>query len=132
MSVARQRLVVCLEESLHIHNIRDMKILHTIRDTPPNPRGLCALSPSAERCLLAYPGASTSGELQIFDAVHLVTSAVITLTPPVTIRCSNYWECSQSSLSCATTSRHQHITVSGSQYRRNIEGCFVWPCNRDI
>ena len=39
----RLRLVVCLEESLYIHNIRDMSILHTIRDTPPNPRGVCAL-----------------------------------------------------------------------------------------
>jgi hypothetical protein len=30
---------VCLEESLYIHNIRDMKVLHTIRETPPNPAG---------------------------------------------------------------------------------------------
>lgn len=72
-----QRLVVCLEESLHIHNIRDMKILHTIRDTPPNPRGLCALSPSVERCLLAYPGSSAVGEVQIFDAVHLHAKCVL-------------------------------------------------------
>ncbi|XP_073890463.1 WD repeat domain phosphoinositide-interacting protein 2 isoform X14 [Macaca fascicularis] len=35
----RQRLIVCLEESLYIHNIRDMKVLHTIRETPPNPAG---------------------------------------------------------------------------------------------
>ncbi|TWW54388.1 WD repeat domain phosphoinositide-interacting protein 2 [Takifugu flavidus] len=35
----RQRLIVCLEESLYIHNIRDMKVLHTIRETPPNPSG---------------------------------------------------------------------------------------------
>lgn len=34
-----QRLIVCLEESLYIHNIRDMKVLHTIRETPPNPSG---------------------------------------------------------------------------------------------
>lgn len=34
-----QRLIVCLEESLYIHNIRDMKVLHTIRETPPNPTG---------------------------------------------------------------------------------------------
>lgn len=34
-----QRLIVCLEESLYIHNIRDMKVLHTIRETPPNPAG---------------------------------------------------------------------------------------------
>lgn len=68
-----QRLIVCLEESLHIHNIRDMKILHTIRDTPPNPRGLCALSPCVEHCYVAYPGSSAVGEVQIFDAVHLVS-----------------------------------------------------------
>ncbi|CAG9133327.1 unnamed protein product [Plutella xylostella] len=73
----RSRLVVCLEESLHIHNIRDMKILHTIRDTPPNPRGICALSPCADRCLLAYPGSAAQGEVQIFDAVHLNASCVI-------------------------------------------------------
>ena len=54
----RSRLVVTLEgkkvnyqsnlrnfiESLYIHNIRDMSILHTIRETPPNPRGVCALA----------------------------------------------------------------------------------------
>lgn len=36
---SKQRLIVCLEESLYIHNIRDMKVLHTIRETPPNPSG---------------------------------------------------------------------------------------------
>lgn len=69
----RARLVVCLEESLYIHNIRDMKVLHTIRDTPPNPQGLCALSISSDNCLLAFPGSSTIGEVQIFDANNLVT-----------------------------------------------------------
>ncbi|CAB4054342.1 WIPI1_2 [Lepeophtheirus salmonis] len=49
----RARLVVCLEEALYIHNIRDMKVLHTIRDTP------------------TYPGHSTIGEMQIFDAANL-------------------------------------------------------------
>lgn len=73
----RSRLIVCLEESLHIHNIRDMKVLHTIRDTPPNPRGLCALSPCVERCYVAYPGSSAVGEVQIFDAVHLNAKCVI-------------------------------------------------------
>ncbi|KPJ03660.1 WD repeat domain phosphoinositide-interacting protein 2 [Papilio xuthus] len=73
----RSRLVVCLEESLHIHNIRDMRILHTIRDTPPNPRGVCVLSPDVERCYLAYPGSSALGEVQIFDAVHLNAKCVL-------------------------------------------------------
>jgi len=73
----RARLVVCLEESLYIHNIRDMKVLHTIRDTPPNPQGLCALSPNNDHCYLAYPGSSTIGEVQIFDAFNLQAKTMI-------------------------------------------------------
>lgn len=73
----RARLVVCLEESLFIHNIRDMKVLHTIRETPPNKNGLCALSIDSDHCYLAYPGHSTVGELQIFDALHLTARSMI-------------------------------------------------------
>ena len=71
-----QRLIVCLEESLYIHNIRDMKVLHTIRDTPPNPNGLCALSINNDNCYLAYPGSSQIGEVQIFDCVNLVSNSI--------------------------------------------------------
>ncbi|XP_071965711.1 WD repeat domain phosphoinositide-interacting protein 2-like isoform X1 [Antedon mediterranea] len=67
----RMRLIVALEESLYIHNIRDMKVLHTIRETPANPLGLCALSISNDNCYLAYPGSSHIGEVQIFDTVNL-------------------------------------------------------------
>lgn len=67
----RLRLIVCLEESLYIHNIRDMKLLHSIRDTPPNPCGLCALSISNEHCYLSYPGSNSIGEIQVFDCVNL-------------------------------------------------------------
>jgi len=69
----RQRLVVCLEGSLFVHGIRDMRVLHTIKETPPNQAGLCALSPSDDegRCLLAYPGSSVIGEVHIFDAVNM-------------------------------------------------------------
>jgi len=67
----RVRLLVTLEESLYIHNIRDMKVLHTIRDTPPNPNGLCALSSNSDNCYLAYPGSNQIGEIQIFDGVNL-------------------------------------------------------------
>ena len=72
MNISLQRLVVCLEESLFVHNIRDMTVLHTIKDTPPNAAGLCALSTNSDHCFLAYPGHSTVGELQIFDAMNLV------------------------------------------------------------
>lgn len=67
----RVRLLVTLEESLYIHNIRDMKVLHTIRDTPHNPNGLCVLSSHSDNCYLAYPGSNQIGEIQIFDAVNL-------------------------------------------------------------
>lgn len=73
----RARLVVCLEESLYIHNIRDMKVVHTIRDTPINSAGLCALAADSDNCYLAYPGSAVSGELQIFDAVNLNAKTMI-------------------------------------------------------
>ncbi|KAG5679999.1 hypothetical protein PVAND_009532 [Polypedilum vanderplanki] len=73
----RARLVVCLEESLYIHNIRDMKVVHTIRDTPINSNGLCALAADSDNCYLAYPGSAVSGELQIFDAVNLNAKTMI-------------------------------------------------------
>merc|ERR1712038_716603 len=69
----RARLVVCLEESLYIHNIRDMKVIHTIRDTPPNPSGLLSLSTDSSHCYLAYPGHSHTGELQVFDCINLAS-----------------------------------------------------------
>lgn len=34
-----QRLIVCLEESIYIHNIKDMKLLKTLLNTPSNPSG---------------------------------------------------------------------------------------------
>jgi len=73
----RARLVVCLEEALYIHNIRDMKVLHTIRETPSNPRGLCALSINSDNCFLAYPGSTASGEVQLFDAFNLQAKLMI-------------------------------------------------------
>ncbi|CAO1395547.1 unnamed protein product [Diamesa hyperborea] len=73
----RARLVVCLEESLYIHNIRDMKVVHTIRDTPANTTGLCALAADSDNCYLAYPGSATVGEVQIFDSVNLHAKTMI-------------------------------------------------------
>lgn len=77
----RLRLVVALEESLYIHNIRDMSILHTIRETPPNPRGVCALAATDaddSSGHLAYPGSTHVGELNIFDTVNLRAVTSIT------------------------------------------------------
>merc|ERR1719412_2057147 len=74
----RARLVVCLEESLFIHNIRDMKVIHTIHSTPPNPTGLLALScDTSTNSYLAYPGHSHTGQLQIFDTDTLACRLVL-------------------------------------------------------
>lgn len=66
----RSRLVVCLEDSIYIHNIRDMRLLHSIKNMSNNPVGLCTLSLSSH---LAYPISSATGELQIFDAGNLTS-----------------------------------------------------------
>lgn len=72
----RKRLVVILEEHIHIYDISNMKILHTI-DTSPNPNALCALSPSSDNCYVAYPANNTTGEVLIFDALSLQTVNII-------------------------------------------------------
>ncbi|XP_041564696.1 WD repeat domain phosphoinositide-interacting protein 2-like [Drosophila elegans] len=70
----RQRLIVCLAESIHIHDIRDMKILHSIENIAPNEQGLCALSLNSH---LAFPVCQNSGELRIFNASKLRTGMTI-------------------------------------------------------
>ncbi|XP_058818288.1 WD repeat domain phosphoinositide-interacting protein 2-like isoform X2 [Topomyia yanbarensis] len=66
----RSRLVVCLVDSIYIHNIRDMRLLHSINNMSNNPAGLCTLSLSSH---LAYPISTAAGELQIFDAGNLTS-----------------------------------------------------------
>ncbi|KTF71549.1 hypothetical protein cypCar_00049594 [Cyprinus carpio] len=73
----RQRLVVCLEESIYIHNIKDMKLLKTLLNTPSNPSGLCALSINHSNSFLAYPGSDTIGEIIVYDANNLSTVTMI-------------------------------------------------------
>ncbi|KAM9394191.1 WD repeat domain phosphoinositide-interacting protein 1 isoform 2-T2 [Pholidichthys leucotaenia] len=73
----RQRLVVCLEESIYIHNIKDLKLLKKLLSTPSNPSGLCALSISPSISYLAYPGSSTTGEIIMYDTKSLTVVSMI-------------------------------------------------------
>eukprot|EP01137_Pigoraptor_chileana_P021947 Opistho-2@86306 len=68
----RKRLVVVLEDRIHVYDITNMKLLHTV-ETPPNQRGVCALSPNSENNFLAYPYSQTPGDKNtlIFDALNL-------------------------------------------------------------
>ena len=55
--------------------MRDLKVLHTIREVPTNNDGLCTLSPSNDNPYLVYPGSAITGEIQIFDTNNLVSSS---------------------------------------------------------
>jgi autophagy-related protein 18 len=54
-----------------------MKVIHTIKDIPSNPKGLCSLSIDNDKSYLAYPGNSQVGEVQIFDTINLKTVTMI-------------------------------------------------------
>ncbi|XP_030064346.1 WD repeat domain phosphoinositide-interacting protein 1 isoform X3 [Microcaecilia unicolor] len=73
----RQRLIVCLEESIYIHNIKDMKLLKTLLEIPRNLTGLCALSINHSNSYLAYPGSCDIGEIVVYDANSLKSVCVI-------------------------------------------------------
>lgn len=74
----RKRLIICLEDQLYIHSLRDdLSVKWVIRNIPPNPNGLFALSPREDRCYLAYPASQKGGEVQIFDTVELKNKILI-------------------------------------------------------
>ena len=50
------------------------QVIHTIRDTPPNPSGLLALSTDSSHCYLAYPGM-----IRIMLIMHMTTLIVMML-----------------------------------------------------
>lgn len=75
----RDRLVVVLETTIYIYGLRDLKQLHTIDGTFPNPKGICALScthdpkgmgaeGSDANNYLAYPG--EDGKAFVYDVWH--------------------------------------------------------------
>ena len=94
----RKRLAVVLEDEIYLYDIANMGLVSTIA-TSPNPNAIFALSPSSERCYIAYPLPKardeqsdrrpahapplstfvppTSGEVLIFDTVTLKAVTVI-------------------------------------------------------
>uniref|UniRef100_A0A0N4ZLX2 WD_REPEATS_REGION domain-containing protein n=1 Tax=Parastrongyloides trichosuri TaxID=131310 RepID=A0A0N4ZLX2_PARTI len=71
----RFRIVICLEETIHIHNVRDMKKMQSINDTPRNQNGIIDLS-NNEPSFVAYPGDAHNGIVNIYDGFNC-TSAII-------------------------------------------------------
>lgn len=55
-----------LDGRVHVHALQTLAQLR-ILETPPNPKGLAALTPCSEPCLLALPASSTAGVLRVYD-----------------------------------------------------------------
>uniref|UniRef100_A0A0K0E3N2 WD repeat domain phosphoinositide-interacting protein 2 n=1 Tax=Strongyloides stercoralis TaxID=6248 RepID=A0A0K0E3N2_STRER len=72
----RYRIVICLEETIHIHNVRDMKKIQTINDTPRNPNGIIDLS-NNEPSFVAYPGDAHNGIVNIYDGNNCNSAIII-------------------------------------------------------
>ncbi|GBF88547.1 autophagy 18 related protein [Raphidocelis subcapitata] len=67
--INRQRLVVVLERRANVYALQSLEHLRTL-ETPPNPRGLGALTPAAEPGdpdLLALPSSASGGALTVYD-----------------------------------------------------------------
>ncbi|CCX32475.1 Similar to Autophagy-related protein 18; acc. no. Q0CW30 [Pyronema omphalodes CBS 100304] len=70
----RKRLIVVLEEQIYVYDISNMKLLHTI-ETSPNPNAICALSPSSDRCYIAYPRPTSSSPSPFSPPSHAPPAA---------------------------------------------------------
>ncbi|EFP04558.1 hypothetical protein CRE_31232 [Caenorhabditis remanei] len=68
-----QRVIVCLEDSILIYNIKDMKMMHSIVDTPLNKLGVVDLTSNSGDAYIAFPGNTTTGSVHLFDAINLVS-----------------------------------------------------------
>ncbi|CCD64091.1 Autophagy-related protein 18 [Caenorhabditis elegans] len=67
----RDRIVVCLEDCIYIYNLKDMKMMHNIMDTPTNKLGVLDLTSNPGNALIAYPGSTDTGSVHLFDAINL-------------------------------------------------------------
>ncbi|PIC22831.1 hypothetical protein B9Z55_016752 [Caenorhabditis nigoni] len=66
----KDRVVVCLEDSIHIYILNEMKLIHSIMDTPMNLRGVIDLTSNPEKAIIAYPGSPDTGSVHLFDAIN--------------------------------------------------------------
>uniref|UniRef100_A0A2K6A6B4 WD repeat domain phosphoinositide-interacting protein 2 n=1 Tax=Mandrillus leucophaeus TaxID=9568 RepID=A0A2K6A6B4_MANLE len=73
----RQRLLVCLEESIYIHNIKDMKLLKTLLDIPANPTAGQRREKGEKRKGEIHLPSSTSSKTVCTIAAHEGTLAAI-------------------------------------------------------
>ena len=81
------RVIVVLEQKIYVYNFQNLRMIEVI-ETAPNPKGLIAVSPSKEVCVIASPD-KTAGAIRVlhFDKgqktfiinAHQSTIAALTL-----------------------------------------------------
>eukprot|EP00038_Savillea_parva_P004984 m.145725 g.145725 ORF g.145725 m.145725 type:complete len:422 (-) comp11630_c0_seq7:300-1565(-) len=84
VKINADRVVVVLEDRIHIYSLAEMKLLHTIEGIPGNEDGVCALPGLKRRSgttvnFLAYPfeKKDVHGNVHLFDVINLRPGVVI-------------------------------------------------------
>ena len=69
-----------------------MTVLHNLKNTPSNPKGISCLSTTEHHPLLAYPGSTVNGQVDIYDCARLSTCHQIQAhrTPIVALAIHDY------------------------------------------
>ncbi|KAL5473428.1 hypothetical protein EMCRGX_G027912 [Ephydatia muelleri] len=79
VKLKRDRIVVVLDKMIRIFNFtRIPQELHQIQ-TAPNPRGLCALSPTTTNSVLAYPGVEV-GHVNLVDLSDMTDKPMVDIS----------------------------------------------------
>jgi WD40 repeat protein len=76
IKLRRDKICIVMDHNIDIYSFCDNP--HRIRsiDTWTNPQGICALSPSNDHSLLAYPSLSSNGHIGIFNLANSDTPEV--------------------------------------------------------
>uniref|UniRef100_A0A1I7T8A8 WD repeat domain phosphoinositide-interacting protein 2 n=1 Tax=Caenorhabditis tropicalis TaxID=1561998 RepID=A0A1I7T8A8_9PELO len=73
IKINKEKMVVCLEDSIYIYDINTMKSVHDITGIPLNKLGVIDMATNPENALVAYPGSGNSGNVFLFDANKLTS-----------------------------------------------------------
>ncbi|KAL9103899.1 MAG: hypothetical protein Q9163_001092 [Psora crenata] len=134
----RKRLVVILEDQIYLYDISNMKLLYSI-ETSPNPNAICALSPSSEKCFLAYPLPQKAAPSSFAPPSHAPpsgahitpTSGDVLLFDTLKLEAVNVVEAHRSPLSCITVNNAGTLLATASD-KGTIIRVFSIPSARKL
>jgi hypothetical protein len=86
------RLIVVLSGSIQIYNLDSMAHLITL-ETPPNPRGIAALSPNDKASYVVVPSSATAGEETHCSWLAARCNPFVTCRRSCGVQCANLEHC---------------------------------------